>query len=139
MAESTRPDSIDPLFTQPYVDVDEWRDVPVRHRYVDGGFAGTDTRFSMYLPPAARYEGQFFQHITPVPDSEHLAQEATGEQDKIGCLGRLRPRRISPGRVVAHRDGNPTSPFARLQDLARVQWSSLTRRWADGQGSRESW
>jgi hypothetical protein len=80
----TRPDSIDPLFTQPYVDVDEWRDVPVRHRYVHGGFADTDTRFSVYLPPAEIYEGRFFQHITPVPDSEHLAQESTGEQDRIG-------------------------------------------------------
>jgi hypothetical protein len=84
MADATRPDSIDPLFTQPYVDVDEWRDVPVRHRYVHGGFADTDTRFSMYLPPPDTYEGRFFQHITPVPDSEHLAQEATGEQDRIG-------------------------------------------------------
>ena len=71
-------------FTDPYVDVDEWRDAPVRHRYVHGGFAGTETRFSIYLPPAEQYEGRFFQHITPVPDSEHLAQGATGEQDKIG-------------------------------------------------------
>src|SRR3984957_20074583 len=72
------------MFTEPYVDVDEWRDRPVRHRYVHGGFADTETRFSIYLPPADLYEGRFFQHITPVPDSEHLAQEATGEQDKIG-------------------------------------------------------
>ena len=34
--------------------------------------------------PPEQYEGRFFQHITPVPDSEHLAQAATGEQDKIG-------------------------------------------------------
>src|SRR5580692_9742775 len=72
------------MFTEPYVDVDEWRDRPVRHRYVHGGFADTDTRFSVYFPPADTYEGRFFQHITPVPDSEHLAQEATGEQDRIG-------------------------------------------------------
>ena len=84
MADSIRPDSIDPLFTQPYVDVDEWRDVPVRHRYVHGGFADTETRFSIYFPPTDAYEGRFFQHITPVPDSEHLAQGATGEQDRIG-------------------------------------------------------
>ena len=45
---------------------------------------GTETRFSIYLPPAERYEGRFFQHITPVPDSENLAQAATGEEDKIG-------------------------------------------------------
>lgn len=72
------------MFTEPYVDVDEWRDRPVRHRYVHGGFAGTETRFSIYLPPADLYQGRFFQHITPVPDNEFLAQEASGEQDKIG-------------------------------------------------------
>jgi hypothetical protein len=72
------------MFADPYVDLDEWRDDPVRHRYVHGGFAGTETRFSMYLPPAESYGGRFFQHITPVPDSENLAQHATGEEDKIG-------------------------------------------------------
>jgi hypothetical protein len=56
----------------------------VRHRYVHGGFAGTETRFSLYLPPAELYEGRFFQHITSVPDSEFLAQDASGEQYKIG-------------------------------------------------------
>lgn len=74
----------DDLFAEPYVDVDEWRDLPVRHRYVHGGFVETDTRFSIYLPPVEQYRGRFFQHITPVPDSEHLAQGATGEEDKIG-------------------------------------------------------
>lgn len=73
----------DQLFDRPYVDVDEWRDEPTRHRYVHGGFQGTDTRFSVYLPPPEQYEGRFFQHITPVPDSEHLAQSAVGEEDKI--------------------------------------------------------
>ena len=38
------------VFDEPSVDVDEWRDVPVRHRYVHGGFAGTETRFSIYSP-----------------------------------------------------------------------------------------
>jgi hypothetical protein len=74
----------DELFREPYVDADEWRDRPVRHRHVHGGFSGTETRFSLYLPPAELYEGRFFQHITPVPDSEFLARDATGEQDRIG-------------------------------------------------------
>ena len=39
------------MFEDPYVDVDEWREDPVRHRYVHGGFTGTETRFSFYLPP----------------------------------------------------------------------------------------
>lgn len=75
----------DPLFTQPYIDKDEWRDAPVRHRYVHGGFKGTDTRFSFYFPEKAQYQGRFFQHITPVPDDENLAQKSpTGEENKIG-------------------------------------------------------
>ncbi|MEU4311697.1 hypothetical protein [Nocardia sp. NPDC024068] len=77
-------DATDPLFASPYLDIDEWRDTPVRHRYVHGGFTGTDTRFSLYFPPAADYRGRFFQHITPVPDSENLAPGAVGQEDKIG-------------------------------------------------------
>lgn len=74
----------DPMFQQPYIDVDEWRDNPAQHRYVHGGFTGTDTRFSFYLPPKEQYQGRFFQYITPVPDSETLSQGASGEEDKIG-------------------------------------------------------
>lgn len=74
----------DDVFGDPYVDLDEWRDTPTRHRYVHGGFAGTETRFSLYFPPEELYEGRFFQHITPVPESEHLAQTAVGQADKIG-------------------------------------------------------
>lgn len=72
------------MFAAPYIDIDEWRDVPVRHRYVHGGFEGTETRFSFYFPPEDQYAGRFFQHVTPVPDSENLAPGATGEDDKIG-------------------------------------------------------
>ncbi|HEX7821855.1 MAG TPA: hypothetical protein VF463_14700 [Sphingobium sp.] len=75
----------DPFFAQPYVDVDEWRDAPVRHRYIHGGFKGTETRFSFYFPDRAHYQGRFFQHITPVPDNENNAQKvSTGEENKIG-------------------------------------------------------
>ena len=42
--QSQSPDS---LFAKPYIDVDEWRNEPVRHRYVHGGFEGTETRFSL--------------------------------------------------------------------------------------------
>ena len=74
-----------PPFTEPYIDTDEWRDQPVRHRYVHGGFKGTDTRFSFYFPDKEHYQGRFFQHITPVPDDENLAQKVPpGEDNKIG-------------------------------------------------------
>jgi hypothetical protein len=74
----------DTLFNKPYVDVDEWRDKPLRHRYVHGGFKGTGARFSFYFPSNEGYQGRFFQYITPFPDSETLSQGALGEEDKIG-------------------------------------------------------
>ena len=61
----------DPLFDAPFVDVDEWRDDPVRHRYVHGGFEGTETRFAIHFPPAERYEGRFFHPLYAVPGNEH--------------------------------------------------------------------
>ena len=77
--------SEDATFSRPYIDVQEWRSEPVRHYYVHGGFEGTETRFSFYLPPRDEYEGRFFQHITPVPDNENLAQAMPpGKFDKIG-------------------------------------------------------
>lgn len=83
-AQLYSPDS-DPLFSQPYIDIDEWRDAPVRHRYVHGGFRGTDTRFSFYFPAKEQYQGRFFQHITPTPDSENNAPLIpAGEYNKIG-------------------------------------------------------
>lgn len=65
----------DPPFIEPFVDIDEWRGEPVGHRYVHGGFAGTDCRFSIYFPPEGRYQGRFFQPLSPVPGSEHGATE----------------------------------------------------------------
>ena len=50
-------------FAHPFVEVDEWRDDPVRHRYVHGGFLGTETEFSLYFPPAEQYEGRFLHHV----------------------------------------------------------------------------
>ncbi|GAA1447560.1 hypothetical protein [Leifsonia poae] len=76
-------DGVDEVHAHPYVDVDEWRASPVAHRYVHGGFTGTDTRFSFYFPEEADYQGRFFQHVTPVPQSENLAPEELGEYNKI--------------------------------------------------------
>lgn len=74
----------DEVFSRPYIDVDETRGEPAAHRYVHGGFEGTDTRFSLHLPPGDAYEQRFFQYITPVPDSESLSQGLSGEEDRIG-------------------------------------------------------
>lgn len=70
--------STDPLYDTPYTDIDEWRDEPVRHRYVHGGFEGTDCRFSCYFPPEQRYEGRFFQPLMPVSGFENAAPAMLG-------------------------------------------------------------
>jgi hypothetical protein len=68
----------DPLFKEPYIDVDEWREKPVQHRYVHGGFKGTDARFSFYFPSKEQYQGRFFQYVTPAPASEKLDPQNAG-------------------------------------------------------------
>ncbi len=95
----------EPMFSAPYVDVDEWRDVPVRHRYVHGGFKGTDTLFSFYMPEKAEFGGRFFQYVTPVPDSENLAQTAQKDDDNIGFA-------ISSGAYFIETNGGGTSASA---------------------------
>jgi hypothetical protein len=83
-------DSLDPLFKEPFIDVDEWRDTPVRHRYVHGGFKGTDALYSMYLPPKEQFKGRFFQPIGAVSGNEKSAQQpsplstVTQENSTIG-------------------------------------------------------
>lgn len=96
----------DTVFKDPYIDVDEWRDKPVRHRYVHGGFKGTQTRFSFYFPPKEAYEGRFFQYITPFPDNEYLSQGASGEEDKIGFS-------ISSGGYFVETNGGGKVDFAK--------------------------
>src|ERR1700756_5691501 len=67
MAFSTNPEDDDPFFGAAWIDADEWRDDPVRHRYIHGGFEGTDTRFSFYFPPPEVYEGRFIQPLEGGP------------------------------------------------------------------------
>jgi len=67
-------ESDDPLFSKPYIDIDEWRDEPVRHRYIHGGFKGTDTRFSIYFPPKEQYDGRFFQYLMAISGNENAVQ-----------------------------------------------------------------
>jgi hypothetical protein len=81
---SWKTENQDSLFNDVYIDIDEWREKPVKHRYIHGGFKNTDTRFSYYFPEKENYEGRFFQYQTPVPDNENLSQGLTGEEDRIG-------------------------------------------------------
>ena len=64
-------DCVDPRYNKPYVDVDEQRTTPVPHRYVHGGFTGTDAKFSFYFPPREQFQGRFFQNTHQLLTSEN--------------------------------------------------------------------
>jgi hypothetical protein len=80
-------DSFDPLFKDAYVLVNEWRDAPFSHRYVHGGFTGTDARFSFYFPSAERYEGRFHHNTYPLATSADLGPFPIAFDVAIGNLG----------------------------------------------------
>lgn len=88
----------DTTFAAPYIDRDEPRSSPYPHRYVHGGFTGTDTRFSFHFPARDAYRQRFFQYITPVPDSETVSQGRGGEEDRIGLA-------LSSGAIFVETNG----------------------------------
>lgn len=53
----------DGFFGAAYIDVDEQRSTPRPHRHLHGGFTGTHTRFSLYLPPADQYQGRLLNFL----------------------------------------------------------------------------
>ena len=72
------------VYSEPFIDIDEWRDAPVRHRYVHGGFRGTELLFSFYFPPKERYEGRFFQPLQAISGSENSAPMAMNLANGVG-------------------------------------------------------
>lgn len=77
----------DKFFGKPYVDVDEWREQPVRFRYVHGGFEGTDARFSFYFPVPASYRGRFFHTLQGgTGGSETTVLDAINAYNQFGVV-----------------------------------------------------
>jgi hypothetical protein len=72
------------VYDEPFIDVDEWRDAPTRHRYMHGGFKGTELLFSFYFPPADQYGGRFFQPLQAVSGSENSAPQAMHQANGVG-------------------------------------------------------
>ncbi|MCJ1701818.1 hypothetical protein MT356_19085 [Rathayibacter festucae] len=59
---------IDPLYSTPVIDSTTDEQTPVPIRKVTGHFDGTQTRFTIYLPPVDQWEGRFFQRVYPIQD-----------------------------------------------------------------------
>ncbi len=74
----------DSTYSKPYVDIEEWRDEPIKHLYVHGGFEDTNTRFSLYFPPKENYRKRFFHLVTPVQGNEDSSQKIERDEDNIG-------------------------------------------------------
>jgi len=53
----------DDFFGAPYIDHDGLLDEPTPHRYVHGGFEGTDTRFALRFPVDGSYQGRLYQPL----------------------------------------------------------------------------
>jgi hypothetical protein len=118
----------DPDFTKPSVDVDEWRDEPVRHRYVHGTFEGTDLRFSYYFPPEEQYAGRFFQPILAVSGTEHAFGSSmlqgmggsiafavdSGAYMVESNLGSLTPYPGEDGTVTGYRASAAAAEYSRI-------------------------
>ena len=79
--------STDARYSEPFVDVDEWREDPEPHRYVHGGFVGTDARFSFYFPSQERYGGRFFHNTYPLIVTEDIAPFPIAFEVATGNLG----------------------------------------------------
>ena len=117
----------DSFFGAPYIDVDEWRDTPLRHRHVHGGFADCDTRFSMYFPRAGRVAGP--RHHAPrrrPRRSRGRVRRGHGRPARWSLP--LRPPRWLHGRVEhgPHRRRHRSEGRRRPDDLR------LARRGGDG-------
>jgi hypothetical protein len=80
-------ESVDPQFNQPFVEVNEQRSTPVPHRYVNGGFKGTNARFSFYFPPQERYERRFFHNTYPMAISSDIGPFPIEFEVATGDLG----------------------------------------------------
>jgi hypothetical protein len=79
--------TIDPDYQTPYVIIDEERSEPVPHRYVHGGFEGTEARFSFYFPPAGQYEGRFFHNTYPMAVTSDIGPFPIQFEVAVGDLG----------------------------------------------------
>jgi hypothetical protein len=80
-------DSVDPQYGEPYIEIDEQRSAPAPHRYVHGGFKGTDARFSFYFPPKDRYEGRFFHNTYPMATTSDVGPFPIAFEVSTGDLG----------------------------------------------------
>ena len=80
-------DSVDPLFGEPVIEVNEMRTTPVPHRYVRGNFKGTPGKFSFYFPAKEQYRGRFFHNTYPLIVDSDVGPSPIGFKINEGNIG----------------------------------------------------
>lgn len=85
----------DPDYQEAYIDIDEMRERTLSDgsittfRYVHGGFAKKNLKFSFSFPAKEKFQGRFYQYLSPFPgpNSELDSLAHKGLDDKIAfCL-----------------------------------------------------
>lgn len=100
-----------------YVDVDEWREEPIRHRYVHGGFAGNATRFSGYFPEPDRYQHRFVQAL----------QGGLGGSEHSASTGTIELAFDNGAYLVESNQGHSGDTSALKDDLSVLEWRASAR------------
>ncbi len=116
--------STDSYFGAPWFDVDEWRETPRRHRFVHGGFAGTDARFSFYFPPEEVYRDRFFTSVEGGPGGHESRAAALGEGGGLASIGFA----FSHGAVLSESNGGHIGPPGAFAGRGSVDGSVTTWR-----------
>ncbi|TCC36631.1 Tat pathway signal sequence domain protein [Kribbella speibonae] len=63
---------VDPDYDQPVIDHESDVTDPIALHKVQGHFKGTSIRFTIYLPPAAQWQGRFYQYVYPTQSENAL-------------------------------------------------------------------
>lgn len=116
--------TFDPYFQNPYIDVDEWRERPmpdgsrIPFRYIHGGFEETNVKFLFCFPEKNKYDGRFFQYLSPFPgpDEEVASYVRLGDEDRIGFA-------LACGAYIVESNMGSTSNFGAKKDDTLV-WKS---------------
>lgn len=123
-------DDDDPYFGPAYVDLDERREAPHPHRYVHGGFEGTDARFAFYFPDAAGY-GSRLLTVVEGGAGGHEGRAARMGGDGPGTIGFA----FSCGAFLVESNGGHIAPGAMARTRGTADGSITTYR-ATAQATR---
>jgi hypothetical protein len=107
-------------YDKAFIDVDEWRDDPVRHRYVHGGFEDTELLFSMYFPEKQQYDGRFFQPLQAVSGSENMSPAALYQANGIDFAAASGAYLIESNQGTVHMFGGSSKANAAVATYSRI-------------------